>query len=281
MKEPKHESVIRQYLLGQLNDDDREQIEQRLITDRNFMEETLMVEEELLEDYVSQTLAPPERELLLKNYLTAPLQKEKLKIARALEKYASQPSLRTPRVISSESWVRRLLQTLRVHSGLIELSWAALVLVVLIGTWWIVRTWRGDRNGLQAELIQLNGPNSSVLEDGSTIAQVIFPPLNLRETGRSVTLTITGQTQVVQLRIPQVSDQQRRYQAILKDSNGQQLARVSDLRIREIKNEPMVVLQFPAKLFQTADYVVTIGELSSTGGLDNVADYSFRVVRQP
>ena len=270
MKEAKTETVIKRYLLGELNDDDREQVEQRLITDRNYLDEVLMVEEELLEDYVSGRLPQHERDLFLKNYLSAPRQKQKLRIAQAFDKYASQTTVPTPKLVTTQSWLQRLIYSLGLHKSLVQLSWAVLVLIVLAGTWWIVKTWRSEPKELEAELIRLNGPGSSALEAGPAVAQAVLSPLNLREAGFVTTVTVTDQTQFVQLKIPLVSEQERNYQAVLKYSGGQEIVRVSQLAAREVGNARMVVLQFPAKIFQPGDYVVTV---------EGVGEYSFRVVR--
>lgn len=270
MKEAKKETVIKRYLLGELNDDDREQVEQRLITDRNYLDEVLMVEEELLEDYVSGVLPQHERDLFLKNYLSTPRQKQKLKIAQALDKYAAQTTVARQRVAATQTWLQRLIYALGLNKGLVQLSWAVMVLIVVAGTWWIVKTWRDEPKELEAELIRLNGPGSSVLEAGSTVAQGVLLPLNLREAGSVPAVTITNQTQVVQLKIPVSPEPERNYQAVLKDSGGQEIVRVPQLAAREVGNTRMVVLQFPAKIFRPGDYVITV---------EGVGDYSFRVVR--
>src|SRR5215213_8421894 len=185
MKEPKQETEIRRYLLGELSDSEREHVEERLISDGDYKEEVLTVEEELLEDYLAGVLSPPERELFHKNYLSAPLQKQKLRIAQALGKYAAQTSVQTLKTVASQSWIERLLNVLRFHNGLMQLSWAVLVLIVVLAAgWWIVKTFRSDGNELQAELTRLNGPQSTVLTPGSSVASGVLPPLSVRESGR-------------------------------------------------------------------------------------------------
>lgn len=278
MKVPKQETVIRQYLLGELNENDREQLEQRLITDRDYMEEALMVEEELLEEYVSGTLPERDRELFQKNYLSAPRQQQKLKIARALDRYASQKVAPTPKVVVTQSWVQRLIEAFRQYSNLMQLSWAALLLVVLFGTWWIVRNSRTD-DALQAELRRLNGPESSVLTAGPTVSPAVLSPLSLRDPSRFPVVNITDQTQVVQLQIPYATVASSTYRATVKDSNGRAVVQVPNVTSREIGNARAIVVQVPARVFQPGDYSVTLTETDSAGQSQDVGDYSFRVVR--
>src|ERR1041384_7159036 len=85
----REQEVIRRYLLGELDEDRKDQLEQRVMTERDFKQEVLTVEEELLDDYVSGALSAREQELLLKNYLSSPNQRRKVVVARALGRYVS------------------------------------------------------------------------------------------------------------------------------------------------------------------------------------------------
>jgi hypothetical protein len=280
MKASKQETEIRRYLLGELSDSEREQVEQRLITDGNYKEEVLMVEQELLEDYLAGLLIPQERELFHKNYLSAPLQKQKLRIAQALDKYLVQTSVQTPKTVSGQSWIEWFWNALHLPHGLMQLSWVVLILiVVLAGAWWVVKTLRSEGNEIQADLIRLNGPQSGVLAPGLSVATGVLSPLSVRESGRSVIVTITSETQVVQLRIPQPSGQQGSYEAVLKDNNGREVTRISEIAIRAVDNMPTIVLQFPAKMFQAGDYVITLTQHNSGSSGEGIGDYSFRIAQ--
>ena len=280
MKASKQETEIRRYLLGELSDSEREQVEQRLITDGNYKEEVLMVEQELLEDYLAGLLIPQERELFHKNYLSAPLQKQKLRIAQALDKYLVQTSVQTPKTVSGQSWIEWFWNALHLPHGLMQLSWVVLILiVVLAGAWWVVKTLRSEGNEIQADLIRLNGPQSGVLAPGLSVATGVLSPLSVRESGRSVIVTITSETQVVQLRIPQPSGQQGSYEAVLKDNNGREVTRISEIAIRAVDNMPTIVLQFPGKIFQAGDYVITLTQHNSGSSGEGIGDYSFRIAQ--
>jgi|KBSSwiStaDraftv2_1062776.scaffolds.fasta_scaffold48474_2 anti-sigma-K factor RskA len=269
-------TTIRQYLLGGLDAGTREQVEQRLMTDRDYKEEVLIVEEELLEDYVSGALDHHERDLFLKNYLTTPLQKQKLRIAQALDKRATQNAPRTAGISGSSNVITRLAGVFRTRKLFLQLSWAALIVIFLGGTFLVFRIWRSAHE-LQAELARLNGSGSYLLEPGPTVSQLSLSPLTLRDPGNLPTITITKETQVVQLRIPQAQSQPQTYQAILKNSDNKEVLSVSGLSVRSLDNSRMLVLHLPAVIFSTGDYLLTIRDQNSA---EDVADYSFRVIRQ-
>src|ERR1051325_3919236 len=80
--------LIRQYLLGELDEHEREQLEQRGITNPDYKQQVLITEEELLEDFVNGMLSQSELESFTRMYSSSPAQRRKVKIAQALNKYA-------------------------------------------------------------------------------------------------------------------------------------------------------------------------------------------------
>lgn len=280
MKEVRQEQVvIRQYLLGELDDEGRQQVEQRLMTERDYKEEVLMSEDELLEDFVAGELAERERELFLKNYLSAPLQKRKLAIAQALNKYAANtPAMAM--VKSPGSWWRRLIDVLPPRNRFMQVAWGAMVLVVIAGSWLAFQAWqsRTQQAKLRAELERLNGPESSVLEDDGAVSHLMLTPLSLRENGNTPTLTLTAQTQIAQLRIPVPSNQYQSYQATLKGSQGNLVLNLDNLVVRTVDTAKMLVLQLPSRVFKNDDYTLTFSGLKPGSAPEEIGTYSFRVI---
>src|SRR5215472_2081559 len=80
------ERQIREYLLGVLPAERREEVEQQILTDDDFHQEVEMAEEELVDDYVSGELPAADRRLFETNFLTSPFRRQKLQFARALQR---------------------------------------------------------------------------------------------------------------------------------------------------------------------------------------------------
>ncbi|HKY04532.1 MAG TPA: CHAT domain-containing protein, partial [Blastocatellia bacterium] len=83
---------LRQYLLGDISDEDRDQIEKRLMTDDEFSERLSMVEDDLVDDYVAEALSEEERERFETHYLLTGERREQVEFARSLSRYLSKPS---------------------------------------------------------------------------------------------------------------------------------------------------------------------------------------------
>jgi hypothetical protein len=79
--------MIRAYLLGTLSDEDQEQVEQRFLVDQELFEEASIVEEEIIGEYLNDTLS--EKEEFVRSFLATPRRREKVRMARALEMYVS------------------------------------------------------------------------------------------------------------------------------------------------------------------------------------------------
>lgn len=83
------EGPFRRYLLGQLAESDQENIECQLLSEQEMVERLLIVEDELIESYVSGELAEADRPRFEQFFLVSPERQHKLKLAKALNKYAN------------------------------------------------------------------------------------------------------------------------------------------------------------------------------------------------
>ncbi|MBI2838602.1 MAG: hypothetical protein HYX75_09820 [Acidobacteria bacterium] len=82
------DKLIVGYLLGDLSPEGKEQIELRCITDDEFFERILVIEDELIDDYARVELPPVEHDLFERNFLTSPERRRKVEIAKGLVEWA-------------------------------------------------------------------------------------------------------------------------------------------------------------------------------------------------
>jgi hypothetical protein len=81
------DEVIRRFLLGDLDDRERERVEEVFLSDPRTRDRILMTEDDLIEGYLEDCLNPVELEKFLKYYLCASQQRRKLRIAKSLREY--------------------------------------------------------------------------------------------------------------------------------------------------------------------------------------------------
>src|SRR6185295_6585139 len=76
--------VLRRYLLGELSEAERAGVETRLLTDDGLFEELVLLEEDLIDEYVFGELSPGVRERLETHFAAAPERQEAIRLARML-----------------------------------------------------------------------------------------------------------------------------------------------------------------------------------------------------
>jgi len=89
MVEEIEEKQIRQYLLGEMAEAEMSQFEARLMTDDEFFEMLLVIEDELIDERAANELSAEEQTGFDTYFLTTPQRRERLELARALHGYAS------------------------------------------------------------------------------------------------------------------------------------------------------------------------------------------------
>jgi len=93
MKEAVDEKQIVKFLLGQLAEDKRAGVEDRMFSDDRFYEQVLAIQEELADDYVLENLTPERRLHFEKNFLRSPRRRERVAFASAFTRALDTQSL--------------------------------------------------------------------------------------------------------------------------------------------------------------------------------------------
>jgi len=85
--------LIRRYLLGEIAKQDRNSIEARLLTDPQYFNQLVRVEDELTDQYVRLELSQHEREMFENHFMNAPERREDVAFAMALHSYVSSEAI--------------------------------------------------------------------------------------------------------------------------------------------------------------------------------------------
>jgi CHAT domain-containing protein len=134
---PEDGRTIREYLLGNLaGEEQREKIEERLLTDDDYFEELEIVKGELIDQYVGGALTNAERERFEQHFLTTSDRHRHVRLAQGLKEYAA-TAAEKKRTREEPVRVRPRLSWARAFSAS-PLAVAATLLVVAglaFGTW--------------------------------------------------------------------------------------------------------------------------------------------------
>ena len=140
--------LLRQFLLGNCSEVEREQVEERLLTDDDYFEQFELVKEEVIDEYAEEEMSTEERESFERHFLTTPDRRLSLRIAQSFidptalkQKKKEVPTPRTDWL----AWFRPLFAApLRAGASI------AVVAVVALIAWNIFRPDPSLNQGLQA-----------------------------------------------------------------------------------------------------------------------------------
>jgi hypothetical protein len=152
--------AIKEYLLGRLALTKQEEVEQRLLADDSYLENVLIAEDELIDEYLGNKLSAQERDSFRRHFLSTPERGEKLRFAQTFRKYlesnSSLDSLGESKADQSPSWFQSLKFSLRASNMATAFSLAAALLFAVFAGLLFIR----DRN-LQRQLEELRTENTN------------------------------------------------------------------------------------------------------------------------
>ena len=188
-----HQSVIRQYLLGQLTDDEQEIVEQRLVVEDNFFEEHEVVKDEVVEDYLAGQLSAKEKQWLEEKFLASPEGRRRLGFTKALNRYV----VNHPKPQKKLSWGERLAALWNSQPILMRAAAGFALIAIAVGSFWFTR------------------PPTTF----TTLT--LSPAAPTRSTGAdSSVVDLNGQGLRLNLLLPEPANQGAQYRVELSDAEG-------------------------------------------------------------
>jgi hypothetical protein len=274
------EKMFRRYLLGELDEDEQERIEERFITDRDFKERSLMTEDELVEDYLAGELSEAEKELFVGHFLSTPEQRRKLRIVGSLKRFLAvetplhptepggevrPPGSRESEIKNRPFWRNPLI--------FVPVS-LLLLFAVVFGLVWSfgVQQRRKQLAELRWELAQLN---SQSISDGSR--GVFLPPLVAR--GGSEANTLPASDTVAYLWLVLVKDEYQSYQVVFQKDDDTEQFPINNLRAETTQRGRAIPIRIPAGILKPGTYTLKLNGVNNGGRIEEVGEYNFSVMR--
>jgi hypothetical protein len=296
------------YLLGELSEEDRTRLEERLLRDAEYRELIRAIEDDLIDDYVHGDLTPRQRELFERHFTSLPQRRRKVELAKVLSRKLSEHraarSLEPARAGGRLASVRRWFTpgSLWAHNLELSSALAAAVLVFLAaGVWFIIETDGPATESAtsQAEpqpLPPRSAPPSPAGEAAAgdpagqpprtappqpfAIATIVLAPGQTRDGAASTTFLVPTATELVRLQLPLESgDLYPAYRAELRTASGDPVWRSDLVKPASDPAEQSVVLDLPPDLLQSARYELTLTGVDNDLSED-IGYYHFSVVRK-
>ena len=124
------QAVIRDYLLGRLDDHEQQKIEQRLMVEDDLFEEFEVSKSELVEEYVAGELPPKEHEWFQTHFLASPEGRQTQAFTMAMDRLQDPAPAPLP-VVQREGWWNRFRSLLSSRVWTVGLATSAAAVLIL------------------------------------------------------------------------------------------------------------------------------------------------------
>lgn len=271
------EALLRQFLLGKVDDQERERIESLFLTDSNARERVLAAEQDLVEDYLEDSLTVDDKELFLERYGQTPAQQRQLRINKTIKDWAlreSESSIHTDPVRVS-AWAR-LRERLRAKPTLvIPIVVTAMIVIVVVAVWLSSRQDARFR-AIEQELAQLNTP-ASLREVPPNLRPLDVSPLALRSVENETELKKSAQAEIFELRLPWIQPQPySSYRAEVLRVDSDERFTIPNLPGANDRTSP-IRLRLPSHMLRRGHYKLRLSGIKADGSPGLSEEYTFAV----
>lgn len=268
-RRPQDQENLRSYLLGLLPQEAQTPLEERLLTDNALYEELLIVENELIDEYLAGELTAQERARFESHFTNAPERRRQVRFAGALGRYVAgkhrvvgaepaEPSAKAERGTDSPERNRRFFSWPLVPKPAPAFSLSAVLILVVAATFWVLISRRAGH------------------EPGNVYAVTLTPGL-VRESGEMKKIALPAEADTLRLRLELSDVEHGAYKAELRTAEGGALYTSDLLQSQATGATAVVETDVPSKLLTTGDFKLKLYGHDTGGGGEVVATYPFRI----
>jgi hypothetical protein len=269
------DALLRRFLLGNVDDEERQGIESLFLTHSLSQERVTAAEEDLTEDYLEDSLTAEDRERFLERYADSPTQQRKLRIARSIKEWAAKEgkvAQTAPATVSARS---RLRERLRLRPLFVIPVAAMIVIAIALAAIWVnnSREQQNRRIALEQEVARLNS-SSGLREVAST--SLALRPVSVRSVEAQPELISRPDVQNVELRLLWMQKEHYpTYRAVVRRVGVGELVTVRDVQAEADGNS--VRIKLPARILTRGTYQIELVGVAADGATSPAQEYQFSV----
>jgi len=281
MNEQLTDTKLRQFLLGDVDDLEREQIEKRFISDPQSKQRILIAEEDLIEDYLEDSLSPIQKQQFLAQYGYTPQHRRRLQITRLIKDNAMSGASAVD--IAAVKRISFFSQLWSQNKRILIPALAVLMIALIAGVIFVSQSRRrkseeaNQRTSIERELAELNSTTASPLSSSAAVSMVL-PPISVREVGTNHEITQKPGTTVIELHLLWTQKQGfSSYRATLNRVAETEQFTISALHLQDDKSGRAVILKIPSHLLRRGLYQVNLSGAEPSGPSSLSEEYTFTV----
>jgi hypothetical protein len=259
---------LRQFLLGNSAETEGEEIGRRIISDRDFDDEMSFAEEELIEDFLENTLTAEEKELFYRNFLTSPARIELLKETTRLRNYARNHFVKVSETAREEKKSGGFFENLKAFLTLnLRPIAAVLIILMLAGVAWRVFVYEaGGLTQIEKEYAALNAKDLSNPSETAHLSSKSLLSGTFRDAGGSVKLNPANLTENVlfSLALPPATPKDALFDLELT-KGGQAVFKQNKLRVYQNQSGQELKVILPRSVLSKGSYQIKLNSGANYG----------------
>ena len=277
-KETVSDASLRAFLLGNVDDDERERIENLFLTDSQERERVLCAEQDLIEDYLEDSLTSEDKQRFIALYAQTPEQRQKLRISKSIKDWAIRETAALPQATGTNvsMWTR-----LRAWSWLkpvfvIPVAVATMIAIVVAVVWLNSRERNRRHFAIEQELAQLNTPSSLRETLPGTVSRDLSSGA-VRGAEQQSEIKKSADIRFIELHLPWApTERYPSYQAEIKRVGNDESFTIPDLKGANDRTYA-VRLKLPAHMLDRGRYQIRLSGINADGATGLVEEYFFTV----
>jgi anti-sigma factor RsiW len=271
------DAALRQFLLGDVDDEERQRIESSFLTDAHARDRILTAEQDLVEDYLEDSLTAADKEKFLSLYAGTSEQRRKLRITKSIKDWAAGEGRVTAVGASATSFWDRLTGRFGLKPMfVIPIAATAVIAIVVALVWLNGRTdERNTQAALNQEFARLNDPESLRQTPPGLVSVTLRPGALRGVEGQQEVLKSAG-TPMVELRLVWAQkDRYPAYRGIVSRVSSNEAGTTPLLHAENDGNT--VRLRIPAHFLTRGVYRVELSGVAVDGSTSATEEYQFTV----
>lgn len=269
------DALLRKFLLGDVHDEERDRIENLFLIHPETRQRILDAEQDLIEDYLENSLTAADREIFLSRYVRTAKQRQSVTIVKLIKELALAGAT-SPHSVSGETTVwSGLRERLRVRLTLLVPVAVAIVIVMVIALGWL-NSMQRERLAVELELAQLNAP-ASLHHVSSQVVSLELSPVTLRSAQGRIELNTRTGVQFIELRLPWF--QKERFSACeaeIRRVGGDESFTIRNVLL-EGEGRYTTRIRLPARILRPGQYQIRLNGISVNGEKGLAEEYQFVV----
>lgn len=270
-------AFLREFLLGELADEDRERIESLYLTDDETRERVLDAEQDLIEDYLEGSLSREETERFVLRYARTFEQRQKLRITKSIKDWAVTEEGKAQTAAAPASIVRGPQSRLRLRPVLVVPIAAMIVIAIMLAIVWRNSQLKERQHlKVEQELAQLNSP-ASMQEIPPQMTSLELKPVTVRGIAPQTQFNPDAEFRIVELHLPWIqTERYPTYQAKISKLGDDVSFTISNLQAQD-SGEYMVRIRLRVELLSKGNYQICLRGISADGVVSSCEEYKFVV----